>query len=562
MSTPAKSATPAATEVSTNETHLHAESIKRNTLQPPEGVAPEVWHRLASPVGDCWHIAERDGQGEVVGTSIRKADGSKTSIPSGKRGLIGDWDSLHTNRGGYCGTAANDPFLICEGASDLAAAMTLGFFGVSVPMAGQCADWVGEAVGHDRPHCVIVEDTGDAGERNTAALLKVLRPRCERLKVLRMPEGVKDLREWCIGGATREMVLSAIEGAGVVKPEPVHGDPVTRCMADVEAREVDWLWERRIPKGRLTLLAGVPGCGKSFITIDLAARVSRGRAMPDGATCEAGAVLLACAEDDPSDTIRPRLEAAGADLARVTLLEGVFQGRPSQSAHPSSFTLENVEALDRALRIGNYALVVIDPIGSYLGAKVDAHRENEIRAVLQPVADLARAHDVAVVLVAHTRKAAAVHADDLVLGSRGFTGLARSVLHCMIHPDDEDRRLLLPGKNNLAKPAPGLALTIGGEPAKVLWDDHPVSMTAAEVLARASGGGGDGARAEAEEWLRDELCEGPKPAVEIRARAESDGIAKRTLDRAKSKLGVVSTREGYASDGRWVWVMPERKGKQ
>jgi hypothetical protein len=516
-----------------------------------------VWLRLAKPVGTEWHIDERNAQGEVIGTARRLGNGEKHFLPGGKRGLICVWpiDS-------YAGTSAGHPLLICEGASDTAAAMSMGFDAVGVPMAGQCADWVAEVVGTDRPYVVIVEDSGDAGKRNTAALVAALRPFCKQLKVLRMPEGVKDFRAWRIGGAARDTIMAAIEAAEVVKPQPVQGDPILTCLADVEACEVRWLWFRRIPRGRLTVMAGVPGCGKSFITCDLAARVSRGRPMPDGAACEVGSVLMVCAEDDARDTIKPRLDASGADASRIVMLDGVYQSRANQLRTHAAFTLADVDALDRALQSGDYSLVIIDPIGSYLGARVDAHRDNEIRAVLAPIAELAREHDVAIVLVAHTRKAAAAHADDLVLGSRGFTGLARSVLHCMIDPDDQDRRLLLPGKNNLSKPAPGLALTIDGDPARVHWEDQPVSTTAAEVLARAGGRGDSGARAEAEQWLTDELSDGPKPAADIKVRAEKDGISIRTLERAKSRLGVTSRREGYARGGRWVWVMPERKATQ
>ena len=332
-------------------------------------------------------------------------------------------------------------------------------------------------------------------------------------------------------------------------------EPVLLRMADVEPESVRWLWPDRIPRGRLTLLAGMPGQGKSFATCDIAARISTGSAWPDGAPCEQGSVLFVAAEDDPADTVRPRLDAHGADVRRVHLLSGVrrhHNGKPVDAA----FTLEDLAPLERALEdLRDVRLVVIDPIGSYMGTGANADKDTEVRAVLAPLAALASRSDAAVLIVAHTRKAQASHADDAVMGSRAFTGIARSVLHLMPDPDDPSRRLLLPGKSNLSAASGGLAFTIGGEPARVRWSDVPVTMTAADVLASGSGGSDGGAFNDACEWLRDVLCGGPVPSAELRRLAKEDGLAWRTVERAKPSVGVQSGRIEYDDDKPWAcWL--------
>ena len=151
--------------------------------------------------------------------------------------------------------------------------------------------------------------------------------------------------------------------------------PVLIRMSDVESRQIDWLWPGRIALGRLSLLVGRPGCGKSFLTCYMASRVSTGNPWSDGSPCPRGSVLLLASEDDAGDTIRPRLDAQKADVSRVHLLQGVRRIDDSGEAAESVFTLADLPSLEQALeRCEDCRLLVIDPIGSYLGSKVDAHR--------------------------------------------------------------------------------------------------------------------------------------------------------------------------------------------
>jgi putative DNA primase/helicase len=352
------------------------------------------------------------------------------------------------------------------------------------------------------------------------------------------------------------------------------GGPVLTCMADVEAREIDWLWPGRVPLGRITLLVGRPGEGKSFLTMDMAARVSTGTPWPDGTPCPQGSVLLVSVEDDPGDTIRWRLDAHRADCRRVHLLSAVRRIGEDGQPHDVMYTLEDVAALEDALRrLPDCRLIVVDPIGSFLGGSTDAHRDNEVRGVLAPVARLAEKYGPAVVVVAHRRKSAGTVADDLALGSRAFTGIARAVWHLSRDTDNKARRLLLPGKNNLAPEGDGLAFSIGGEPPAIIWEHEPVCMSADDGLAAENGAGDDrrpgpepDARNGAAEWLRELLADGamrvgsakkPEPGSIAHAVADA-GLSWGTVRRAREAIGI-KPYKGQFGDG-WYWRLPPAQG--
>ena len=335
--------------------------------------------------------------------------------------------------------------------------------------------------------------------------------------------------------------------------------PVLLRMADVETRPVNWLWANRIPAGRITLLVGMPGAGKSFVTTDMAARISTGTPWPDGSECPVGSAILISAEDDPHDTVRPRLDAHDANSSRVFLLSAIRRRSDDGRESDMTFTLADVDILEQALQeVRDCRLVVVDPVGSYLGGRTDAHRDNEVRSVLAPIAKLAEQYSPAVLVVAHRRKSAGTVADDMALGSRAFTGIARAVWHLSQDPENKDRRLLLPGKCNLAASQPGLAFSIVGQPGAVVWESKPVDMTADEALQREQGESKrSSALEEAEAWLQDYLA-ASKPAVEAKAAAKLAGIAPRTLERAKTALGVLTGPDGFG--GPWMWSLPATSG--
>jgi hypothetical protein len=355
--------------------------------------------------------------------------------------------------------------------------------------------------------------------------------------------------------------------------------PVLLNMANVAAEAVHWLWPRHIAIGCLTLIVGAPGNGKSYATIDLTARITTGMPWPDGAPCPAGGVVLVSPEDDPGQVIRPRLDAAGADVSRVTLIDGVRVAGDNGRTVERGYSLDDLPATEQAIdATPGCRLLVIDPVGSVMGGDVDGHRDNEVRSVLAPLAKLAREKGIAVVLVLHTRKSGGGTADDRALGSRGFVGIARAVHHVIPQSNDADTlRYFLPGKINVGKKPPGLAFRITGEPAAVAWEPEPVTLTADAAYRLADGFGDDASDAndddadavasalfDAECVLGRLLIDGPRPcgdrtkpgAGTIRAEARDAGVSERTLQRAKAAINAGAYRE----HGVWHWRLPRDGG--
>ncbi len=202
--------------------------------------------------------------------------------------------------------------------------------------------------------------------------------------------------------------------------------------------------------------------------------------------------------------------------------------------------------------------MIIDPIGSYLGGGVDAHRDNEVRAILQPIATLAKDFGVAVLIVCHNRKGAAQFADDTTLGSRAFIGIARSSLHLSEDETNRQRKLLLPGKTNLTDTPPGLAFRIVGDPPRIEWEPDSLEGLHADDVMTPSGGSPRGPkptnRNEAVAWLQELLALGPMPTVEIKTQSKEAGFSWATVTRAKDELKIQPTKQAFS--GGWLWQLP------
>lgn len=333
---------------------------------------------------------------------------------------------------------------------------------------------------------------------------------------------------------------------------------VVQTMSNIRPVPVDWLWPQRIARGKLSILAGDPGLGKSFLTVDIAARVSRGASVwPDGSPgLERGRVLLVSAEDDPADTIRPRLDAAGADCDRIRIIEAAHDKRGCRTA----FNLrDHLDGLRGELKNnGGYDLLVIDPIASHVG-NIDSHVNAQVRAVLSPLQQLAAELRVAVLAVHHLNKGGnpGANAISRLSGSGAFGAAARSVMLVVKDPNEESRRIVACVKSNVGHEWPGLAFAISGDPAGVVWDREPVLMTADELLRSTVSAEGGSRLSEAIQFLREYLKDGPQPASEVESAAKVEGISVATLRRAKKVLGVRSPREGFGPGGTYVWTLDD-----
>ena len=337
---------------------------------------------------------------------------------------------------------------------------------------------------------------------------------------------------------------------------------ITRPLANIPREAVTWLWPNRIPLGKITVIGGDPGLGKSLLTANLAATVSRGYQFPDGTPCTKGDVLLLSAEDDPGDTIRPRLEAMDADLDRVHFCSKYAFEDGDGALYDDTFTdVGNTEAIARSLSDAEAAghairLIVIDPITAFLG-DLDGHKNTEIRARLAPLAELAQQWRCAIVMVSHLNKAGGGSSPIYrITGSLAFVAAARAVWLVTRDPDDQERRLFLPIKANLGPDSGGLAYRISGVTgvAQIEWDGT-VDISAVDAMRQGS----DDERSElrdAIDFLRELLADGPMEQKQIEKDATGAGISVSTLRRAKKQAGIKS--EKAFGSGKWRWSLPER----
>ncbi len=350
----------------------------------------------------------------------------------------------------------------------------------------------------------------------------------------------------------------------------------TVAAAEVEAEELEWLWPGRLALGKLGLLIGDPDNGKSLVALDMAARVSHGRPWPDGTPAPLGEVLIVSGEDDAGDTLRPRLEAAGADLARVHLFREVIgaaeaptrrsapldASRPTPASGGGGFSLKiHLEALERWL--GGHRevrLVIFDPL-SAATAGADAHRDAAVRGLLAPLATLAQRHGTAILGVVHLNKRGGDKPIYRASGSLAFVAAARHVYAIGRDRCDANRRLMARVKNNLSQDETGLVFTIEASalgPPVLAWEPEPVELDAHGVLGAAETMTEQRRRAsETERWLRKLLEDGPQPVRDVQNLAEEDHIPWRNVERAKARIGAVARRAGFDDGSYWSWALPE-----
>jgi putative DNA primase/helicase len=332
---------------------------------------------------------------------------------------------------------------------------------------------------------------------------------------------------------------------------------------------VQWLWPDRFALGKLGILAGLPDEGKGQIFADIAARVTRGDEWPcEEGRAPKGNVILLSAEDDASDTVVPRLMAAGADLNRIEIVSMV---RAEKTDRMFSL-ITDLPLLRRKIKeVGDVKLLQIDPISAYLGiGKIDSFRTTDVRAVLAPLVELANELKVAIIGIMHfNKKTDVTNALLRISDSLAFGATARHVFAVCDDPENK-RKLLIRGKNNLAtKDLKALAYNFGvreiGEDLHthetiraphILWHPRHVDVTASEAMQ--AGTRAPAARDDAKKFLADLLSNGPVAKSEIEDAAKGHGIAERTLFRAKAELNVTA-RKQHGQHGAWMWQLPERR---
>lgn len=363
------------------------------------------------------------------------------------------------------------------------------------------------------------------------------------------PRVVDKAREWLELREPHSETHSNAEGES---PNEDDDTPLrVVCMADVEPEQVSWLWHPYIARGKLTILEGDPGLGKSWLTCAIACAVTRGRGLPGAETFEPGNVLMLSAEDGLSDTLRPRLDAVGSDVSRIFALN-----------EPLTFDAIGLLRLEGAIIKHSPGLVIIDPLFAFTGGKVDIHRANECRAISAPLAAIAERHGCAILAVRHLGKSrGGGHALNAGIGSIDFTAAARSVLLVGRDPDDEQKRAIVQTKNNLAQHGEAIGYKLEGN--QFFWTGTS-DLTAGRILAAESDEGERSAITEAIDFLSTALSSGGRDSKAIKEEARQAGISEATLRRAKVRLKVQARKVGLPGSHyqKWVWELPDNEGAQ
>lgn len=381
-------------------------------------------------------------------------------------------------------------------------------------------------------HVFLALDMDEPGEEACVKMNAIIP---EGFKVYRLKAPVKDWNELLLHKGeypTLRDKLSYVdlrlEEKTEHKTEAKAADlvPMIR-MSDIETKEVGFLWNPYIPFGKLTILQGDSGNGKTYLAMYLCAACTNGKPLPHMEMIEPCNVIYQTAEDGLDDTIKPRLEEAGADLSRVLTIN-------DYDTDPLTLADERIE---KAIRQTNAKLVIIDPIQAFLGANVDMNRANEVRPLLRKIADVAQRTGCAIVLIGHLNKASGQQSGYRNLGSIDFRAASRSVLVVGKSKDDPNIRVMAHDKSSLAPAGTSLAFVLGDEDGFRWIGDYDV--TADELLSGIEKKAPSKIH-EAKDLILNMLSNGKEVLSEdIDRVAIKRGISSRTVRDAKKELGIV-----------------------
>jgi hypothetical protein len=521
-------------------------------------------HPSWADLADAEHGALRqrhqcDGKGKIIRQMHRVGDSYVAKAPSKP---ANGWP-LYRPRYPLVGTL---PLIYVEGEACADALAKLGLSAVaSLGGAGQAdhSDWRGEA------HSALLwpdhDKHGADYMRDVTAKLHAIGCIVELVNVqaLNLPEK-GDCMDWLAQhpDATAADVL-ALPRVAPAAPVDVSPRVILTRGDEVQPVAVDWLWNGWLAAGKLHLVGGAPGTGKTTIAAALAACVTCGGLWPDGTRAQRGSVVFWSGEDDVADTLNPRLRAAGADMARVYMVEGVKEGTDRYPFDPA----RDMDALRLTLAtIPDVRLIVIDPIVSVVSG--DSHKNAEVRRGLQPLVDLARELRCALLGVTHFSKGTSGRDPvERITGSLAFGALARLVMVTAkqdAKDDQPERRVLLRAKSNIGPDGGGFVYDLGQgelpgydgiEVSSVLWGEA-IHGTARELLAEAEQVEEPGS--DATSFLRNLLAHAPMAVKAIRTEAASAGYSMDAMHRAKKKLRAEAVKSGMS--GGWYWRLPGGEG--
>lgn len=464
---------------------------------------------------------------------------------------------------------------IVEGGKDVHTLEALGM--VATTNSGGAGKW------HDSysaalqgRNVVILPDNDEAGRDHARQVKKALAGVASSVRVVALPDlAVKgDVTDWIQAGHTADELMALVnsttisvdqaDSAGTAAAPTASWEANVIQAATITPQPINWLWPTWLATGKLTILAGAAGTGKTTLALGLATLTSAGK-WPDGQRRDSpGNVIIWSSEDDPADTLIPRLMAMGADLQRVYMIQGKINDQGEREPFDPASDMDLLKLA--AARMGGVSLLMIDPIVSAI--KGDMHKANEVRRGLQAVVDFAAEQKAAILGISHFAKGTkGCDPQERVIGSQAFAALARMVL-VAAKQEDSDMRVLARAKSNIAVDDGGIeygiqaaTLDSGIETTRAYWGGK-IDGSAREILGaveHTEPAAGNSEIDDAEVFLEDMLKDGLLPAKQLQSDAIGAGHTQATIRRAKKKMGVISYREGgsIGEESRWFWKPPE-----
>lgn len=448
--------------------------------------------------------------------------------------------------------------IIAEGEKDVDTLRGLGLVASCNPMGA--GKWKPEYNEHFRgKRVVIIPDNDEAGRGHAQQIAGALQGIAESVRIVDLPglQAKGDVSNWIGAGGTREGLIELIKAApewerdfnaAAKELAAPKSYPGIISLDTVKAERVEWLWPGYIPFGKITIIDGDPGISKSLLTHDLIARITSGQPMPDGSIGpNCGAVILSL-EDGLSDTIVPRIEAAGGKKSRVASVQGV----PDERGDMRLPTVRDIEDIQAACRMKDARLVVIDPLMGYIG-DANSWKDQDIRAAMAPLIKFADEFKIAVLIVRHLNKSTSSPSLYRGGGSIGIIGIARIGLLVAKDPEDDNRRILAGTKSNIAALPQSLTYEINvalGDVPVISWGST-CNHTADTLLSMPSSPEEKSAMDEAKDFLLSQLEHGAVKSKDVMREARAAGISDVTLRRAKKYLKISSMKSEFG--GEWLW---------
>jgi len=356
-------------------------------------------------------------------------------------------------------------------------------------------------------------------------------------------------------------------------PRIVRAELVT--LEDLKMEPIDWVWDGWLARGKIHLIAGAPEAGKTTISLAFAAINSSGSNWPDGTTADAGNVLIWTGEDDPAQTVKPRLVQMGADVKKISIVKGARDEDGKLRQFNPSTDLPGLALAAKEIP-GGVDMLIIDPIVSVIGGKVDNGNNAGHREKLQPLVDFGEEMKCAVVGITHfTKGTIGKDPVERVTGSLAFGAVARVVLVATKNKGLDPERMLIMAKNNLAPNVGGFGYSIVGAAlmerpdiiaSRIVWG-QPLEGSARELLADAEDDGkgetkegAEAAHRGAKSFLQSALAAGERRQADVADEGAKSGFSSDRIFRASKALGVVKRKDGFA--GGWLWRLPEPEGPE